>query len=195
MQLKRWLSVALVAGLLHAASPILLLSSSAAAATTTALTLGVSVSNPALAVVGGAAVLLGAAGLVAAKAAAAARRGRRSAPALADDGYSHNAVDVLFAAAGSLDHRSNCGLRLVCELSATPSDQLAEDEALLMALFGSPDVASHDHVSSPASPFQLAAFLGRASKSASVCAHTYAKCHYDAAHTMDILRRNAHGQL
>ncbi|XP_042881133.1 uncharacterized protein LOC122258918 [Penaeus japonicus] len=193
MQLKRWLSVALVAGLLHAATPIILLSSSAAAATTTALTLGVTVSNPALAVVGGAAVLLGAAGLVAAKA-AAFRRGRRSATALADDGYSQNAVDVLFAAAGSLDRDSNCGLRLVCELSATPSDQLADDEALIMTLFGSPSIASHDQISSPATPFQLAAFLGRASKSAPVCAQTYAKCHYDSRQIMDILRQNGNGQ-
>lgn len=28
-----------------------------------------------------------------------------------------------------------------------------------------------------------------------VCAHTYAKYQYDAAHTMNILRRNAHDQL
>lgn len=195
MQLKRWLSVALAAGLLHAASPILVLSSSAAAATTTALTLGVGVANPALALVGGAAVLLGAAGLVAAKAKAASRRGRRAAPALAHDAYAQNALHVLFAAAGSLDQRSNCGLRLVCELSATPEAQLAADEALIMALFGSPALAAHDRASGPASPFQLAAFLGRASESASACARTYAKCPYDAAHTMDVLRQNALSHL
>lgn len=187
MQLKKWFAAALVAVLLDVVTPILLVTTSATAATVTALTLGVTVNNAALAAVGGAAVLLGAAGLI-----KASGRGKRSvpAPAGADDGFSVNAIEILFASAASLDRDTNCGLRLICELAATPEDQLADDEALIMSLFEPTTRLTHDQINSPVTPFQLAAFLGHQSASAQACATTYQKCQYNSNQIIDILRQN-----
>ncbi|XP_068229228.1 uncharacterized protein [Palaemon carinicauda] len=181
MQLKKWFALALVAVLLQVAMPTIILTS--AAATATALT--ISVSNVALAAVGGAAVLLGLAGLV-----KVAGRGRGRRQTESDNAFTSDAVDILFAAAGSLDQESNCGLRLICELAATPENQLADDEKLIMSLFGSDFEPQPDQTNSPATPFQQAAFLGRRSGSAEVCATTYSKCQYNATQIMDILREN-----
>merc|ERR1711970_348296 len=181
-----WLAFGVVAGLLHVAAPIILVSS--AAITTTALTL--SVSNVAVAAVGGAAALLGLAGLLALK---GDRRRRRAV--IADDGFSANAVDILFSAAAALDRETNCGLRLVCELAGTPADQLANDEQIIMDLFGSQAPISHDQINDPASPFQLAVFLGSSqSTGGSACANTYNKCQFNSHQIMEILRENGNGQ-
>ncbi|CAL4109081.1 unnamed protein product, partial [Meganyctiphanes norvegica] len=193
MQLKMWLGFALVAALLEVVTPIILLSSTAAATTATAVTLGLTVSNPALAAVGAGAVLLGAAGLAGGLIGGLAggrRRGRRAIVGVADDGFSVDAIDILFSTAGALDRETNCGLLLVCELAATPENQLAADEALLMTLFGDARPLSHDMINGPSTPFQLAAFLGRQSQSASACANTYSKCQYNSNQIMEIIRQN-----
>ncbi|CAL4166245.1 unnamed protein product, partial [Meganyctiphanes norvegica] len=186
MQLKMWLALGLVAGILHVAAPIILVST--AAATTAAVTL--TVSNVALAAIGGAAALLGLAGLLAIKGG-----GRHRRQAIADDGFSANAVDILFSAAGALDQETNCGLRLVCELAATPEDQLASDEQLIMNLFGSQAPISNDKINNHATPFQLAVFLGRQSADVSACGNTYTKCQFNSHQIMEILRENGNGQL
>merc|ERR1711887_418499 len=197
MQLKKWLAITLVAALLQVATPIILLSSTAAATTATIATLGITVSNPALAAVGAGAVLLGAAGLAGAAIGSLAgrRRGKRAIDGVADDGFSVDAVDILFATAGALDRETNCGLRLVCELAATPENELAADEALIMSLFGDQVPLSHDMINAASTPYQLAAFLGRQSQSAATCANTYPKCQYNSNQIMDILRQNGNGQL
>ncbi|XP_066976090.1 uncharacterized protein [Macrobrachium rosenbergii] len=182
MQLKKWFALALVAVSLEVAMPTILLTS--AAATATALT--ITVSNAALAAVGGAAVLLGLAGLLKA---AGRGRGRRSTTELTTS-FTSDAVDILFAAAGSLDQESNCGLRLVCELAATPEGQLSADEMLILSLFGSDLQLQPDQTTSPVTPFQLAAFLGRQSGSVQACATAYSKCKHSAKEIMDILREN-----
>merc|ERR1711887_12248 len=195
MQLKKWLAITLVAALLQVATPIILVSSTAAATTATIATLGITVSNPALAAVGAGAVLLGAAGLAGAAIGSLAgrRRGKRALTGVADDGFSVDAIDILFSTAGALDRETNCGLRLVCELAATPENQLAADEALLMSLFGDARPLSHDQINGPSTPFQLAVFLGRQSQSAATCATTYSKCQYNSNQIMEILRQNGNG--
>jgi len=195
MQLKTWLSIALVATLLQVATPIILLTSSAAATTAAVTTLGITVANPALAAVGAGAVLLGAAGLAGAAIGSLAggrrrHRGRRAITGVADDGFSVDAIDILFSTAGALDRETNCGLRLVCELAATPENQLAADEALLMSLFGDARPLSHDQINGPSTPFQLAAFLGRQSQNVATCSNTYPRCQYNSNQIMDIIRQN-----
>jgi len=210
MQLKKWLTVALVAVVVHETTSFIVLGTAAAAGT--ALT----ISAPALAAVGGGALLLGAAGLLggaigAAKAGRRGRshyrhsgyggghgyRGRRSitGEVIADDGFSANAVDVLFATATAVDQETNCGARLVCELSATPVNQLAADESLLMSLFADQTPLYLDQVNDPSTPFQLAAFLGKNSLSTTACENTYTKCTLNAAQIMEILRQNGNGQV
>jgi len=200
MQLKTWLAIALVATLVHVATPIILLTS-AAATTAAVTTLGITVSSPALAAVGAGAVLLGAAGLVGAAFGSLGggrrHRGRRAVTGVADDGFSVDAIDILFSTAGALDRETNCGLRLVCELAATPENQLAADEALLMSLFGDARPLTHDQINGPSTPFQLAAFLGRQSQNVATCSNTYPKCQYNSNQIMEILRQNGNaiGQI
>ncbi|CAL4109072.1 unnamed protein product, partial [Meganyctiphanes norvegica] len=107
MQLSKWLALALVAALLNVVTPILLVST--AAATTATVTLGVA--NLAVAAVGGAAALIGIAGLLAAKGGSRKRR----AIVVPDNGFSSDALQILFSSAAALDSNTNCGLRLVCE--------------------------------------------------------------------------------
>jgi len=193
MQLKKWLAIALVAALLQVATPVILVSSTAATTAVSLATLGISVSNPALAAVAAGGVLLGAAGLAGAAVGALAgsrRRGKRALTGVADDGFSVDALDILFSTAGALDRETNCGLRLVCELAASPENQLAADEALLMSLFGDARPLSHDQINGPSTPFQLAAFLGKQSQSAATCATTYSNCQYNSNQIMDIIRQN-----
>lgn len=211
MQLNKWLTVALMAVAVHEATSIFILGTAAAAGT--ALT----ISAPALAAVGGGALLLGAAGLLGGAIGASKFRGRshgggghyrsrghgyrggyrgkRSLTGgfIADDGFSANAVDVLFATASAVDQDTNCGARLVCELSTRPVGQLAEDEALLISLFGDQPSLNLDQVNDPSTPFQLAAFLGKNSQSPVVCESTYTKCRLNANQIMEVLRQNGNG--
>ncbi|CAL4109078.1 unnamed protein product, partial [Meganyctiphanes norvegica] len=187
MQLSKWLALALVAALLNVVTPTILVST--AAATTATLTLGVA--NLAVAAVGGAAALIGIAGLLAAKGGSRKRR----AIIVPDNGFSSDALQILFSSAIALDSDTNCGLRLVCELAATPADQLAADERLIMSLFGAQELVSIDSVNGAIAPFQLSVFLGRQSQDASACSNTYSKCQYNSNQIMDILRKNGNGQI
>ncbi|CAL4109075.1 unnamed protein product, partial [Meganyctiphanes norvegica] len=162
---------------------------STAAATTATVTLGVA--NLAVAAVGGAAALIGIAGLLAAKGGSRKRR----AIVVPDNGFSSDALQILFSSAAALDSDTNCGLRLVCELAATPADQLAADERLIMSLFGAQELVSIDSVNGAIAPFQLSVFLGRQSQDASACSNTYSKCQYNSNQIMDILRKNGNGQI
>merc|ERR1739838_36157 len=185
MQLSKWLALALVAALLNVVTPILLVSSTAV----TAATLTLSVSNLAVAAVGGAAALIGIAGLLKIK--GGSRRRRAIVP---DNGFSSDAVEILFASDSALDSETNCGLRLVCELAATPADQLAADERLIMSLFGTQEPISTSDVNGAIAPFQLSVFLGQQSQDARTCSNTYSKCQLNSNQIMDILRNNGNGQ-
>ncbi|CAL4113065.1 unnamed protein product, partial [Meganyctiphanes norvegica] len=203
-------TVALVAVIVHEATSIIILGTAAAAGT------AITISGGALAAAGGGALLLGAAGLLGGaigfhKASRGGRsrsrghhrggyggyRGRRSLTGglIADDGFSVNAVDVLFATASAVDQETNCGAKLVCELSTRPVDQLADDEALLISLFADQTPLNLDQVNDPSTPFQLAAFLGKNSLSAAACENTYTKCKLNGSQIMEILRQNGNGQL
>jgi len=212
MQLKNLLIVALVAVVVHETTSFIILGTAAAAGT--ALTIGA----PTLAAIGGGALLLGAAGLLGGAIGASkgrrgrshyhrggysrgygghGYRGRRSLTdaVIADDGFSANALDVLFATATAIDQETNCGARLVCELSARPVNQLAADEALLMSLFADQTPLNLDQVNDPSTPFQLAAFLGKNSRSTAACDKTYTKCKLNGTQIMEILRQNGNGQV
>merc|ERR1739838_633542 len=185
MQLSKWLALALVAALLNVVTPIILVSSTAV----TAATLTLTASNLAVAAVGGAAALIGIAGLLKIK--GGSRRRRAIVP---DNGFSSDAIEILFASATALDSETNCGLRLVCELAATPADQLAADEQLIMSLFGAQEPISTSDVNGAIAPFQLSVFLGQQSQDARTCSNTYSKCQLNSNQIMDILRKNGNGQ-
>ncbi|KAK8733534.1 hypothetical protein OTU49_006342, partial [Cherax quadricarinatus] len=115
-------------------------------------------------------------------------RGKRQVTYVPDNVLSDNDVDTLFSAARTLDSQTNCGLRVVCELAATPESQLAADEALILSLFGRRLSLVHDQINSPVTPFQLAYFLGKQSSSAEACANTYKKCHHNSTEILDMIR-------
>ncbi|XP_045584033.2 uncharacterized protein [Procambarus clarkii] len=192
-----------------------------AAAATKALALTAIASKPVLEVVGGTTLLLGTAGLVG-KAAVGKVVGvkstlkrptvvvtptvqktlyryGRAAPTVEEapvaEDFSVNAIDILFSAAETLDTKTNCGLRVVCELAATPVQQLAPDEALLMSLFGDHPGLVPDQINSPVMPFQLAAFLGNQSGSTAACASAYHKCHFNSTQIMNMIRQSDPHQL
>nr|XP_045584034.1 uncharacterized protein LOC123746528 [Procambarus clarkii] len=192
-----------------------------AAAAAKALTFGLAATAPVLEVIGGTAVLLGTAGLVgkaavgkAALIGAAATpvvvvtsapygtiqktisyRRTREAPSVVEDDVSTNTLNILFSAAETLDNKTNCGLRVVCELAATPVQQLAPDEALLMSLFGDHPGLVPDQINSPVMPFQLAAFLGNQSGSTAACASAYHKCHFNSTQIMNMIRQSDPDQV
>ncbi|KAG7173353.1 uncharacterized protein LOC121860644 [Homarus americanus] len=184
MQLKKWLTGAVLVVLLDLVTPFIL---------TTAVTVGVTIANPTLALIGGTGLLLGAAGLATVKKAKVLtpkfhHRFVRQAIQLPDESFSTSALEALFAVAESLDQETNCGQRLVCELAATPEAQLAPDEDLLISFIEDQSSLNHNQLNSPATTFQRAFFLGRQTGSVEDCANTYQKCPFSSNQTMEIIR-------
>ncbi|CAG7717284.1 unnamed protein product [Allacma fusca] len=82
-----------------------------------------------------------------------------------------------------------CGLRLVCELSATPEGSLSEDEKLILELFGRDEKAPNPTKSSRGKlSYSYAALLGGSAKSGETCSKVYGRCPYTGHQIMQSLR-------
>ncbi|XP_047497165.1 uncharacterized protein LOC125044517 [Penaeus chinensis] len=162
-----------VVALLPFAEAILLLETSAATAataTTYGLTIGSGGAAAAAVAVAGALVLGGIA-LV-----AATNRGKRDVGAQC---LPSNNPDLFITLAANSD-RFGCGLRLVCELEATPDEQLNQDEKLILSLFGRHvKPATFSQLGTPKSGFLYAAFVGSTAKNVSECAEVFDQCVFD----------------
>lgn len=177
------LVLAVACGLLHLASGILLVDSTGAltAATITLGTTTTAATTAALAV-GGA---LAAAGVLAA-ARAASSRGKRAAPTCLP--VSNPELFITLAASSD---KLGCGMRLVCELEATPDQALSHEERLILGLFGrAPAPVAFDQLNTPKAGFQYAAFLGAKAASPAECASTFNQCPFDRTVMMRAFQNN-----
>ncbi|XP_037783376.1 uncharacterized protein LOC119579546 [Penaeus monodon] len=170
MRFLALLPLAIVALLPFAEAIILLETSAATAATTYGLTIGSGGAAAAAVAVAGALVLGGIA-LV-----AATNRGKRDVGAQC---LPANNPDLFITLAANSD-RFGCGLRLVCELEATPDEQLSQDEKLILSLFGRHvKPATFSQLNTPKSGFLYAAFVGSNAKNVSECAEVFDQCVFD----------------
>lgn len=134
MQLSIITIVAVVALLPLAHAVILVASGTTAAttATTIGLTVGTGGTAAAAAVAVGAAAVAGALILGGLAARSAAGRHKRSTASVC---LPTNNPDLFLTLAANSD-QLGCGLRLVCELEATPDEDLTHEERLILNLFG-----------------------------------------------------------
>jgi len=82
-----------------------------------------------------------------------------------------------------------CGLRLVCELSSTPEELLADDEKLILELFGRDSAPNAGKASKGKLSYSYAAILGANAKDSTVCGHVYGMCPYGGQEVMQTLRK------
>lgn len=118
-----------VVAILPIAHAIILLESTAAA---TATTVGLTIGSTSAATLGAAAIVVG--GLLAGAVllAGAGNRFKRDTSSFCLP----SSKPELFLELAANSDRAGCGLRLVCELEATPDDALSTDELLILNLFG-----------------------------------------------------------
>ncbi|XP_063872959.1 uncharacterized protein LOC135107224 [Scylla paramamosain] len=172
MKLSVVFCVATVTLLPLAHAVFLVASSSSAASSTVGLTLGTS---------GSAAAALGVAGLVAGALvlgglALAASRNKRDVSSHCLPSSSPELILELAASADQL----GCGLRLVCELEATPDDALSTDELLILNLFGRQvKPVTFSQMKNAKSSFQYAALVGSRAKSVTECGQVFDQCPFD----------------
>ncbi|XP_066939820.1 uncharacterized protein [Macrobrachium rosenbergii] len=167
---------------------ILLGSATAASATTTGVALGAATAAAAAGAAGAVAVAgaLIVGGVIAA--AVANRRGKRDTAGAGAEPtcLPMNNPDLFIALAASSD-TIGCGMRLVCELEATPDELLSRDEKLILGLFGRQiKPASFSELKSPKAGFQYAAFVGANAKNVSECASVFDLCPYDRNAMMEL---------
>jgi len=81
-----------------------------------------------------------------------------------------------------------CGLRLVCELSSTPDENLLQDERLILNLFGRELKAPKVDSGKGKLSYSYAALLGETAKDSSTCGKVYFRCPYNAQQVMESLR-------
>jgi hypothetical protein len=113
------------------------------------------------------------------------RRYQRSAV----EGVTSN-PDALFSLVASMDSYG-CGKSLVCELEAKSSDELLEDEVLILSLFSSGKSKKYSlNPGSAKAEYDLAAELGLATKNQVICRQRYATCPYTADEMMGALRQS-----
>lgn len=98
--------------------------------------------------------------------------------------------DGLFGLIRAMD-QLECGKNLVCELEAKSSDDMEQDEALILTLFSDRKYKKQVNPASPKAEYDLAAELGLASRSQVICRQRYASCPYTAEEMMTALR-NSH---
>ncbi|XP_042862948.1 uncharacterized protein LOC122247610 [Penaeus japonicus] len=163
-----------VVALLPFTEAIILLETTAATAATT---YGITVGGGAAAAAGVAAVAVAGALVLGGLAlAAASNRGKRDVGAQC---LPANSPDLFITLAANSD-RFGCGLRLVCELEATPDDLLSQDEKLILSLFGRHvKPATFSQLNTPKSGFLYAAFVGSNAKNVSECAEVFDQCIFD----------------
>jgi len=110
--------------------------------------------------------------------------------------YTRSAEDIeakkdgLFGLIRAMD-QLECGKNLVCELEAKSSDDMEQDEALILTLFSDRKYKKQVNPASPKAEYDLAAELGLASRSQVICRQRYASCPYTAEEMMTALR-NSH---
>ncbi|XP_068236003.1 uncharacterized protein [Palaemon carinicauda] len=160
---------------------------SAAAGTTTVFGLGVGTSTSAAAVAAGAAGAVAVAGALIVggviAAAIASRRGKREAGPMC---LPMNNPDMFISLAASSD-TLGCGMRLVCEVEATPDELLSPEEKLVLGLFGRQvKPATFSELKSPKAGFQYAALVGANAKNASECGRVFDQCPYDRSSIMEL---------
>lgn len=98
--------------------------------------------------------------------------------------------DGLFSLIRAMD-QLECGKNLICELEAKSSDDLEQDEALILTLFSDRKYKKQVNPASPKAEYDLAAELGLASRSQVICRQRYASCPYTAEEMITALR-NSH---
>jgi len=97
-------------------------------------------------------------------------RSRRSAPV-----EQLAAIDNYFATIADMDV-DDCGKLLVCQLESIPREERTPEEGIIAGLFG--ESSTIDPASAKAE-YDLAAYLGQATKSKVACARRYSRCPLD----------------
>ncbi|XP_050714932.1 uncharacterized protein LOC126997728 [Eriocheir sinensis] len=176
------LTMGLIA-LLPAAQTILLLETGSAVATssTIGITLGSTGGGAAAATLGTAALVVGALVVGGVVLAGAGNRFKRDV-----SNYCVPAGNPdLFVDLAARADQAGCGLKLVCELEATPDEALSRDELLILNLIGR-------HVKPPTfsqmkngrASFQYAALVGERAEGLTECSQVFDQCPFDRAAIM-----------
>lgn len=97
-------------------------------------------------------------------------RSKRSAPV-----EQLAAIDGYFATIADMDV-DDCGKLLVCQLESIPREERTPEEGIIAGLFG--ESSTIDPASAKAE-YDLAAYLGQATKSKVACARRYSRCPLD----------------
>lgn len=97
-------------------------------------------------------------------------RSKRSAPV-----EQLAAIDNYFATIADMDV-DDCGKLLVCQLESIPREERTPEEGIIAGLFG--ESSTIDPASAKAE-YDLAAYLGQATKSKVACARRYSRCPLD----------------
>lgn len=97
-------------------------------------------------------------------------RNKRSAPV-----EQLAAIDNYFATIADMDV-DDCGKLLVCQLESIPREERTPEEGIIAGLFG--ESSTIDPASAKAE-YDLAAYLGQATKSKVACARRYSRCPLD----------------
>jgi F0F1-type ATP synthase membrane subunit c/vacuolar-type H+-ATPase subunit K len=114
---------------------------------------------------------------------AARNRGRSHGHGRGRYGRSVAEVDEMFLTA-SQDDADDCAKKLICSLSARDPRTLAQDEAVIVSIFGQGDL----DVSKSTVEFDLAAIMGRKAGEAQ-CEKIYSRCVYPTNTLMEVMRQ------
>ncbi|CAL4083238.1 unnamed protein product [Meganyctiphanes norvegica] len=122
----------------------------------------ITITSGAITAAAGTAAIAGIGALVAAGAIAKAKLLKRNGKRSIED---QNCLMVdnpdLFLTLAANNDQLGCGMRLVCELEATSDDELGEEEALILNLFGrGPEPVKFQDLDKPKAGFQYAAYVG-----------------------------------
>lgn len=82
-----------------------------------------------------------------------------------------------------------CGETLVCQLEAKATEELEQDEALILTLF-SDQLTKPVNLSSDKAQYDLAAKLGLVSRNKNICQQRYMSCPYTSDEMMTTFRNN-----
>jgi len=92
----------------------------------------------------------------------------------------------LFLTLAANNDKLGCGMRLVCELEATPDDDLSEEEKLILNLFGrGPEPVKFQDLDKPKAGFQYAAYVGATSGD---CGTVFGSCPFKRSTMMQAFK-------
>jgi hypothetical protein len=101
--------------------------------------------------------------------------------------------EALFSLISAMD-TYGCGKQLICELETKDPKSLASDEAIMLQLFSKNNKhkkeQSVESLTSPKAEYELAAEIGKTTKSQVLCRSRYANCPYTADEMMVALRNS-----